>query len=323
MMTRAFVLLVLGAATVAAQQQQGGGNPLRVDDVATYARVHVAIVAARDSANARLARPANKTAKAQREHQDSLRAQIAEILHHGGMTDAEYQRRTFLVSSDTVTRRIYDSVVVVLTGTPLPGQVVRGMTFQLPPGRAGVHVGHVLNGYEDTPGLQGLLPVAMAEARVATQHATLATRQPENLQYMKTHSEHVMHALDPSTVPQLMAPGQGYGLKKAVAAISEHIELAAKESDATANVVAHARHVVMSVKNTQSRADQMLALAAQVLTATLPAEAAKLVSQLASLGEQLAAGADANGDGRITFELNEGGMQHVDQHVKFMLPPRP
>lgn len=321
MMTRSFLLLVFGTAAAAAQQQQGGA--LRVEDVATYARAHVAIVAARDSANARLARPANKSAKVQRALQDSLRAQIQEILHHSGMTDADYQRRTFLVSSDTPTRRVYDSVVVALTGAPLPGQVVRGMTFQLPPGKAGVHVGHVLNGYTDTPGLQGLLPVAMAEARVAGQHATLATRQAENLQYMKTHAEHVMHALDPSTVPQLMAPGQGYGLKKAVPLIAEHIALAAKEQDATANVVTHARHVGMSATNTQSRVDQMLALAAQVRAATSAADAAKLVSQLASLGEQLVAGADANGDGRITFELHEGGMQHLDQHVKLMLPARP
>ena len=320
MMIRPIAFLALGAAAAAAQQQQGGA--LRADDVATSARVHVAIVAARDSANARLARAANKSAKAQRELQDSLRAQIAQLLHHSGLTESEYQRRTFLVSSDTLTRRIYDSVVVVLTGAPLPGQVVRGMTFQLPPGKAGAHIGHVLNGYDDTPGLQGLLPVAMAEARVAAQHATLATRQPENLAYMKTHSEHVMHALDPSTVPQLMAPGQGYGLKKSVTGIATHIALAAKEQDASPNIVAHARHVAMSTTNTLTRIDQMLALAAQVRAATSAADAAKLVSQLASLGEQLVAGADANGDGRVTFEPGEGGMQHVDQHVKFMLPAR-
>jgi hypothetical protein len=320
MTTRALVLLFCLSASAAAQQQQGAS--LRVDDVAAYARVHVAIVAARDSANARLARPANKSAKAQRELQDSLRAQITELLHHSGMTEAEYQRRTFMVSSDTVVRRTYDSVVVALTGAPLPGQVVRGMTFPVPAGKAGMHLGHVLNGYDDTPGLQGLLPVAMAEARVAAQHATLATRQPDNLQYMKTHSEHVMHALDPSTVPQLMAPGQGYGLRKSVGNIATHIELAAKEQDASPNIVTHARHVAMSTANTLSRVEQMLSLAAQVRAATSAADAAKLVSQLASLGEQLVAGADTNGDGRVTFETSEGGMQHVDQHVKFMLPNR-
>jgi hypothetical protein len=318
MMTRTLALLALGAATAAAQRQQGAA--LRPDDVATYARAHVAIIAARDSANARLARPANKTSKAQRELQDSLRAQIAAILHHNGLSDGEYQRRTFIVSSDTLARRVYDSVVVALTGAPLPGQVIRGMQFPLPPGKAGAHVGHVVNGFNDTPGLQGLLPVALADARVATQHATLATRQPENLQYMKTHSEHVMHALDPSTVPALMAPGSGYGLKKAVTNILEHIELAAKEPDATPNIVAHARHVALSARNTLSRIEQMLSLAAQVRAATSAADAAKLVSQLASLGEQLGGGADANGDGRVTFEKDEGGLQHLDEHVKFMLP---
>lgn len=318
-MTRAVILLVIGAVAAGGQQQQGG---LRVEDIASYARAHTAIVTARDSTNARLARPANKSMKAQRQLQDSLRAQIAAILHHNGLSDADYQKRTFIVSSDTVARRVYDSVVVALTGAPLPGQVMRGTQFPLPPGQAGVHIGHVLNGFNDTPGLQGLLPVVMAEARVANQHATLATRQPANLQYMKTHSEHVMHALDPSTVPDLMAPGLGYGTKKAITAIAEHIELAAKEQDATPNIVNHARHVGMSARNTTVRVDQILALAAQVRAATSAADAAKLVSQMASLAEQLVAGFDANGDGRVTFEDGEGGLQHVDDHVKFMLPKR-
>ena len=317
-MTRAVVLLMVGVAAAATAQQQQGA--LRVEDVVSYARAHTAIVAARDSTNARLARPANKSMKAQRELQDSLRAQIAAILHHNGLSDADYQRRTFVVSSDTVTRRVYDSVVVALTGAPLPGQVIRGTQFPLPPGQAGVHIGHVLNGFHDTPGLQGLLPVVMAEARVANQHATLATRQPENLQYMKTHSEHVMHALDPSTVPSLMAPGLGYGTRKAIVAIAEHVELAAKETDATPNVVNHARHVGMSARNTIARIDQVLALATQVRAATSAADAAKLASQMASLAEQLVAGFDANGDGRVTFEVSEGGLQHVDDHVKLMLP---
>ena len=319
-MTKVGVLLLLCAVTATAQEQQGGS--WRVEDITTYARAHTAIVIARDSTNARLARPANKSMKAQRQLQDSLRAQIAAILHHNGLSDAEYQKRTFIVSSDTVARRVYDSVVVALTGAPLPGQVMRGTQFPLPPGQAGVHIGHVLNGFNDTPGLQGLLPVAMAETRVANQHATLATRQPTNLQYMKTHSEHVMHALDPSTVPALMAPGQGYGAKKAITAIAEHIELAAKAKDATPNIVNHARHVGMSAHNTVVRADEILALAGQVRAATSAADAAKLVSQMASLAEQLVAGFDANGDGRVTFEAGEGGLQHVDDHVKFMLPKR-
>ena len=320
-MTRAFVLLAVAAATAGAQQQAGA--PLRADDIATYARVHVAIVAARDSANARLARPANKTSSAQRALQDTLRSQIAAILHHNGITDAEYQRRTFLVSSDTVARRVYDSVVVAITNAPLPGQVVRGMQFPVPPGQAGVHLGHVLNGFHDTPGLQGLLPVALAEVRVAAQHATLATRQPDNLGYMKTHSEHVMHALDPSTVPQLMAPGAGYGGKKSVRLIADHVQLAASAPDAPPIVATHSRHVLASARNTVTRAEQIVALAAQVRAATSAADAAKLVSQMASLAEQLMAGADANGDGRVTWEQGEGGLQHVDEHLKLMLPPRP
>jgi hypothetical protein len=306
--------LAVGPA-VGAQQQQSAS--LSRDDVATLARIHVAIVAARDSSNARLAKSANKTAKAQAQLQDSLRAEVAAILHHNGLADAEYQRRTRMVSSDSASRRVFDSVVVVLTNAPLPGQVARGPQVPVPPGPAGVHIGHVANGFDDTPGLQGLLPVALAEARIAAQHAALAARQPANLDYMKTHAGHVVHALDPKLIA--VGPGLGYGTKRAAIAIATHIELAANAQGAAPNVVSHGRHMAISARNTVSRADQLLALAQKVQGSTAAADAAALVAQMVSLAEQLVAGADANSDGRITFEQGEGGLQHVEEHLKLML----
>jgi hypothetical protein len=89
------------------------------------ARAQVAIVAARDSMNVQRAKQANKTAQAQEQLNSQLRAQIGDILKHVGLTDTEYQRRTFLVSSDSASRRIFDSVVVAVTGAPLPGYAAR------------------------------------------------------------------------------------------------------------------------------------------------------------------------------------------------------
>jgi hypothetical protein len=305
----------------ATAQQQGSSTaappPLTRDDIGVLARAQVAINALRDSVNARLAKPANKTAKAQQQLQDTLRAQIATVLHHGGLTDAEYRRRTFMVSSDTAARRVYDSVVVVLTGAPLPGQVARGPQMPVPPGLVGVHIGHVVNGFDDAPGLRGLLPTATGEARIAAQHATLAAAQPTNLEYMKTHVGHVIHALDPSILAA--GPGLGYGLKKAAAGVATHIELAGAAQGASQQVVLHSKHIAIAARNTSARVDQLLALAQKAQAATAAAEAAALVSQIASLADQLIAGSDANGDGRITWERNEGGLQHAEEHVRFML----
>jgi hypothetical protein len=317
----AFVFFALALAGNAAAQQAGapetGGAKtlLGRDEITQLARVQVAITTAHDSIDARFAKAGNKKDKVQAQLQDTLRAQVEEILHHGGLTEAEFRRRTYIVSTDTAARRLYDSLVVVVTGAPLPGQLARGPQLPVPPGPVGVHIGHVVNGFGDTPGLQGLLPTAMAEARIAAQHATLAGAQPTNLQYMKTHAGHVIHALDPKLIAA--GPGLGYGLKRAATQVALHIEMAASAEGASPNVVAHSKHVATSARNTVQRADQLLALAQKVQAATSAAEAAALVSQMGSIANQLIAGADSNGDGRVTFE--EGGLQLADEHVRLML----
>jgi hypothetical protein len=325
MTNRLSVLALFFAGTMAGAQQQAShsghhpGPQLSRDDIAALARVQVAIIAARDSVNVQRARPGNKTMQAQQALQEKLRTEVQEMLKHVGLTDAEYQRRTFVISTDTASRRIFDSVVVAVTGAPLPGYAARAAILAVPAGPVGVHLGHVMNGFNETPSLQGLLPAALAEARIAIQHATLAGRQPENLEYMKTHVGHVVHALDPTIIK--MGPGMGYGVKKATAGAISHIEMAAAAEGASPNVVGHSKHVVVAAKNTLMRVDQLLALAQQVQSATVAAEASKLISQIVSLAEQLVAGADTNGDGRVTYDAPEGGLQVADEHVRLMLRP--
>jgi hypothetical protein len=44
-----------------------------------------------------------------------------------------------------------------------------------------------------------------------------------------------------------------------------------------------------------------------------------LVSQLVSLCGQLTAGVDANADGRIGWDAQEGGLQQAQQHLLLMV----
>ena len=323
-------LSIAAASGLSAQQPAGHTShdahaaPLAIsrEDLTKLAKAQIAIGVAHDSSTARQAKSGNKTDQAQRELQDKFTAQIASILSANGLTETQYKQGTFLVSSDTAVRRVYDSLIVAITGAPLPGAVQRGPQLAVPATPAGTHVGHVVNAYTDTPNLgQGLLPVAIAEARVAQQHATLAGRQPDNLIYMKTHVDHVLHAVDPTQVPTLNAPGLGYGVKKAATGIVTHIELAATAQGATPTIAGHSRHIATSARNTLSRVDQIVALGLKVRAATTAAEAAALVSQIAALADQLLAGADANGDGRITWEEKEGGLQMAEEHVRLMLKP--
>jgi hypothetical protein len=294
---------------------QSGAMPK--DEVLAYAKVQIAIGAARDSIQAQLAQAGNKKVETLTQLRDKLHTRIDEILHHAGMTQAEYDRKTYIVSTDGDVRKTFDGIVAELTGAPLPGQLPQRAMTPVPAGPVGTHIGHVVNSFNDTPGGIGLLPVALAEARVAAQHAALAARGAGNLDGMKLHMGHVLNALDPTIVAT--GPGQGYGARKAALGVANHIELAAKAQGASQNVITHANHIATSARNTVQRADSIIVLAKKVQASTVVAEAAALVSQIASLAETLVAGFDANGDGRITWEANEGGLQHAEQHVNLML----
>ena len=77
--------------------------------------------------------------------------------------------------------------------------------------------------------------------------------------------------------------------------------------------------VATSARNVVLRCDQAVVLAQQIQGATSATDAAKLMSQLVSVTDQLVAGFDANGDGKITWEAGEGGLQQAQEHVTLML----
>jgi hypothetical protein len=302
-----------------AHAQSATTPPLSKEQISELARVFAAISKAQDSTNELRTQSRNKTKAAQQQLQDQFLAQRAEILHHAGMTDEDYRKKSYILASDNGVRRMFDSVLAVITGVPTPGQVVlTGRTnVPVPAGPVGAHIGHVINSFSDAPDGMGLLPAAMAEARIAAQHATLAARDLNNLVSMQTHAAHVLHALDPTLVP--VGPGRGYGMKKAANAAASHIELAAKAQGASPNVVNHSNHVATASRAAVERADQIIALANQVQAAKTAAEASPLIGQIVSLSDQLIKGADANADGKITWEKGEGGLQQADEHLKLLL----
>ncbi|MDX1541362.1 MAG: hypothetical protein R3349_08145, partial [Geminicoccaceae bacterium] len=107
-------------------------------------------------------------------------------------------------------------------------------------GEAHAHMGHVSDAWEDTPDGMGFLPTARAEAEIAAEHAALAARQPDDLEWMQMHAAHVVHALDPST--EAAGPGLGYGVKPAAQGAAKHIVFASEAEDASDNVKLHAEH---------------------------------------------------------------------------------
>jgi hypothetical protein len=291
------------------------------DEVAKYAKVHLAIGKVRDSVQLALGLAENNPDKPAQLLRAHLRTRVAEILAANRMSDEEYRHKTFVLSSDDGTRAVFDTVVSQMTGIPLPSKLlpasVTGTLVKVPPGMVGAHIGHVVNAFQDTPAEQGLLPMAFAEARVAIQHAGLAAKAPTNLEAMHTHAGHVINAVDPTVVTT--GPGLGYGLKKAALGVATHIELAAKANGASPNVIAHSMHIAMAARSTATRSDSVVALARRIQQATTAADAAPLATQLAVLTQQLIDGVDLNKDGKISWEAGEGGLQQAQDHVKLML----
>jgi hypothetical protein len=171
--------------------------------------------------------------------------------------------------------------------------------------------------WKDTPGSQGFLPVAVADARVAATHAGFMQKSPDNLDSIKLHAGHVLNALDPSLEPK--GPGSGYGVKRAAAGAMQHIQLAAKSEGASKAVQTHAGHVTASLTDVTQWTDEAIATAQKIRAATSASEAAPLVATLITQTSTISNGVDANKDGSIGWQTGEGGLAQAQTHMGLMM----
>jgi hypothetical protein len=181
---------------------------------------------------------------------------------------------------------------------------------------AHIHIGHVMTMWKDTPNTQGFLPVAVADAKVAAAHAGLMQKSPDNLDVVKLHAGHVLHALDPTLEGK--GPGSGYGVKRAATGALQHIQLAAKSEGASQNVQTHTGHVSASLSNVIAWSDQAIATAQKLRATTNASEAAALVTALVAQTSNIAHGMDANKDGSTGWQTGEGGLAQAQTHMDLM-----
>jgi len=274
-----------------------------------YSKAYLAIGELRDRYESDAAEPQNKKPEAIAQLQAKLRADVAKVLEEHGLTQDQYTHITFVVSTDGATRRAFDTLLGIEPEEP-PAETAASMP-------ANPHIGHVMTSFNGTPGSQGLLATALAEAKVAIDHAQLSANAADDLDAMKLHAGHVIHAIVPEEISR--GPGNGYGLKKAATGIATHTDLAAKEQGASETVRTHAVHVITAARTTADRADRVLELARKVSAATTAAEAAPLAKEMSDLAAKLMSGEDADGDGRVTWQQGEGGLEQVEQHLGLMM----
>lgn len=179
------------------------------------------------------------------------------------------------------------------------------------------HIGHIMTGWKDTPDKVGLLPEAKAEAQVAADHIGFALSDPGNLDSIKLHAGHVLHAVDPSKIDQ--GPGDGYGLIKAAKGIVAHVGYAASSDGASDNVKTHAEHVSTSATDVVEWGSQVADLMQKIQDADSADSAAVMAENAQKLIGCIQNGCDADGDGTITWQAGEGGLAQVEQHMGFMM----
>lgn len=179
-----------------------------------------------------------------------------------------------------------------------------------------VHMGHVLTSWQDTPDQMGLLPTAQAEAEVAAQHAGFAASRPDDLDWMKLHAGHVAQAVDPAVEAQ--GPGRGYGVRRAAQGVAQHARFAAESQGASDNVKLHAGHVETSAGNVVAWSERVVDLGQQVQASSSAAAAAPLVAEMQTLTQAILMGTDADGDGTVSWDENEGGLAQAAQHMQLM-----
>ena len=211
--------------------------------------------------------------------------------------------------------------VVTLAAIALSAVTVSGQRGEKPEGRGKpnpvhTHIGHVMTQWKEVPTGQGFLPVAVADARVASTHAGYMQKSPDNLESIKLHAGHVLNALDPAVEPK--GPGS-FGVKRAAAGAVQHAQLAAKSEGASKDVQTHTEHVSASLENVSHWTDQAIATAQKIRAATSASEAAPLIPELISQLNTITNGIDADKDGSVGWQTGEGGLAQAQQHMALMM----
>jgi hypothetical protein len=215
-------------------------------------------------------------------------------------------------------KTVLTSLMWVLSVLALAGCAsIKGTAFQekLPP-IAHVHIGHAMTGWNFTPDKKGLFQVAEEEADIALAHSEYALEKPNELDAIKLHVRHVMHAVDPESHPE--GPGLGFGLKRALTEAVSHISFAAESDDASDNVRNFAKPFGKNVKATLERCDLILIFGREILQMGSAEEATILAGEIMNLTRANVEGIDTDGNGNIGPDPGEYGLKQLRVQITEM-----
>jgi hypothetical protein len=174
----------------------------------------------------------------------------------------------------------------------------------------------VLFSAKGTPARQGLLYVAMYDAAVAAQNASLAGAAA-SLEEIKTRVGEMLYAIDPEVAPRWFVKtsglvevwaGSGYGLRRAGDRMIEEIRGALADDVSSSALRMYGPRAIRCTENTLERAERAVALGQTVLAAGQNSALQSVLSELEEVTTALNKGVPAPGD--------EGcGLQHVHLYL--------
>lgn len=186
------------------------------------------------------------------------------------------------------------------------------------PPQARIHLGHLAEGFSDTPSGMGLLKTAMLEGEIAAAWVRVAGVDTLDLGRMHRAMDNVLHAIDPLRVSS--GAGMGYGFRRAAEGVATHAELAIVAApDSVAPTLAfHGPYMTRAARAARARADDAVALAIRVRAAQDTDTALELIEGLAETVRGMMYGEDRDGDGRIGHTEDEVGLAQAAYHLSLV-----
>jgi hypothetical protein len=203
--------------------------------------------------------------------------------------------------------RLPIALLVLVTALSVRGAAAQDVSLQ-----TRTQLSTLLTAAPDTPGGQGLLTVALAEARAAASEASAAGRAPADLAGMQQHAGAVLAALDPALTNSTTGR---YGVRPAVQALVQQLT-ALRSADTKPDAARTAPAALTAALNVLRWCDVAIDLAQRLRAATSAADAVPLAQPLMTVTRQLAVGASL-GQARIT-SASEGGLLYVQLQLRML-----
>jgi hypothetical protein len=189
-----------------------------------------------------------------------------------------------------------------------------------------IHIGHVVDGWETTPGQAGWLDTAETLAQTSLKAAERASQADASLGSRKSDVKKLVKATHPKFLndgknPDNEAESQiEIGVRSALLEASRHIGFSANSGDSSANVRSGAKQFSINSQAVLDRCDVIAALGVDALNVSSVNELDLLTTELLSLAQANLHGEDLNGDGVIGGQNpDEYGMEQLHLEIQNMI----